>query len=319
MILIISIEQDESTINIIKWLNHLGKKYIVFNNNDIIDHITVNVTTAEVFLNCSGATINFNEISSIWYRRGNFKIKKNDWESNFVSDKIEVFVQKEQRELFEYLHFLLDQKFSLNNYNGKKVNKLIVLTMAKHLGLNIPETIITNQKKELNEQLQKRELITKAINNPIGIYGDTYWLPNYTTIINKKVVASLDKTFGISQFQRNIRKTFEIRSYLLEEEFYSMAIFSQADQKTETDFRQYNHEKPNRTVPYQLPEEIASKLKKLAKKLGLNSCSFDLIYTTSKEYVFLEVNPIGQFGMVSYPCNYNLEKKVAQKLIQYDT
>ncbi|WP_103072570.1 grasp-with-spasm system ATP-grasp peptide maturase [Aquimarina sediminis] len=319
MILIISIEQDESTIDIIKWLNHFGVKYIVLNNNNIIDSITVNVNTSEVFLNCSGTSVNFNEISSVWYRRGNFKTKENVWESNFVSDKIEDFLQKENRELFEYLHFLLGQKFSLNNYNGKKVNKLIVLTMAKDLGLTIPRTIITNKKKELNKQLQKGEFITKAINNPIGFYGDTYWLPNYTTVINKEIAKFFENTFGISQFQKNIHKTFEIRSYLLVDEFYSMAIFSQEDQKTETDFRQYNHEKPNRTIPYQLPEIIASKLKKLAKKLDLNSCSFDLIYTTSKEYVFLEVNPIGQFGMVSYPCNYNLEKKIAQKLIRYDT
>jgi hypothetical protein len=37
--------------------------------------------------------------------------------------------------------------------------------------------------------------------------------------------------------------------------------------------------------------------------------------TKKGEYVFLEVNPIGQFGMVSAPCNYNLEKKIAQYLI----
>ena len=31
--------------------------------------------------------------------------------------------------------------------------------------------------------------------------------------------------------------------------------------------------------------------------------------------VFLEVNPVGQFGMVSLPCNYQLEKRIAQYLI----
>jgi hypothetical protein len=32
--------------------------------------------------------------------------------------------------------------------------------------------------------------------------------------------------------------------------------------------------------------------------------------------VFLEVNPVGQFGMVSRPCNYQLERKVAELLLR---
>lgn len=319
MILIISIEQDESTIDIIRWLNHLRRKFIILNNNNLIENLLVNVNTSEVFLKCSGVKINFQEISSVWYRRGNFKTNDGIPTGDFVSNKIDDFLKKEHKELYEYLHFLLDQKFSINNYNHKKVNKLIVLSLAKNLGLKIPKTIVTNNKSDLNNQSHNEDLITKAINNPIGFYGDNYWLPNYTTIVNNEVAVSVNDVFGASLFQKNINKVFEIRSYLLEDEFYSMAIFSQADPKTETDFRQYNQEKPNRTVPYKLPRTIANKLIKLAKKLNLNSCSFDLIYTPSKEFVFLEVNPIGQFGMVSYPCNYNLEKKIAQKLIQHDT
>jgi D-alanine-D-alanine ligase-like ATP-grasp enzyme len=49
-------------------------------------------------------------------------------------------------------------------------------------------------------------------------------------------------------------------------------------------------------------------------KLDLNCGSIDMIVTPKNEYVFLEVNPVGQFGMVSYPCNYNLEKKIAEYL-----
>jgi hypothetical protein len=31
---------------------------------------------------------------------------------------------------------------------------------------------------------------------------------------------------------------------------------------------------------------------------------------------FLEVNPAGQFGMVSTPCNYYLEEKIAEVLLR---
>jgi hypothetical protein len=52
--------------------------------------------------------------------------------------------------------------------------------------------------------------------------------------------------------------------------------------------------------------------------MNLNTGSIDLICTKSGEYVFLEVNPVGQFSMVSFPCNYYLEEKIADLLIQKD-
>lgn len=95
-----------------------------------------------------------------------------------------------------------------------------------------------------------------------------------------------------------------------------MAIFSQNDDKTKIDYRNYNKEKPNRTIPYLLPENISSRLSRMMCKLDLNSGSIDMIVTPRDEFIFLEVNPVGQFGMVSKPCNYNLEYEIATYLMK---
>jgi D-alanine-D-alanine ligase-like ATP-grasp enzyme len=50
------------------------------------------------------------------------------------------------------------------------------------------------------------------------------------------------------------------------------------------------------------------------KDLDLESGSIDMVFTQDGEFVFLEVNPIGQFGMTSYPCNYFLEKIIAKRI-----
>jgi hypothetical protein len=42
----------------------------------------------------------------------------------------------------------------------------------------------------------------------------------------------------------------------------------------------------------------------------------DLIYTPDGEYVFLEVNPMGQFHWLSENCNYYLEEFIANQLAQ---
>lgn len=93
-----------------------------------------------------------------------------------------------------------------------------------------------------------------------------------------------------------------------------MAIFSQNDIQTNLDFRRYNKDIPNRNVPFQIPKDLEKKLAKLMLELGLNSGSIDMIYTNEKKYIFLEVNPVGQFKMTSLPCNYYLERKVSKIL-----
>lgn len=95
-----------------------------------------------------------------------------------------------------------------------------------------------------------------------------------------------------------------------------MAIFSQSNSQTNVDFRKYDDKLPNRCVPYILPNKIENALRDLMNSLNLNTGSIDLIVDTQDNYYFLEINPVGQFGMVSQPCNYYLEKKVAEYLVQ---
>ncbi|WP_447951552.1 hypothetical protein [Chryseobacterium koreense] len=51
-------------------------------------------------------------------------------------------------------------------------------------------------------------------------------------------------------------------------------------------------------------------------ELELATCSIDMIVNKDWEYYFLEINPVGQFGMISNPCNYFLEKKLAELLLK---
>jgi glutathione synthase/RimK-type ligase-like ATP-grasp enzyme len=125
----------------------------------------------------------------------------------------------------------------------------------------------------------------------------------------------MDDAFLPSLFQEYISKKIEIRSFYLNDVFYSMAIFSQLDSLTTLDYRNYNLEKPNRTVPFCLPESVQIQVKKLMKRLELDTGSIDLILTMEGDYVFLEINPTGQFGWLSKSCNYYIEREIAKHML----
>jgi len=128
----------------------------------------------------------------------------------------------------------------------------------------------------------------------------------------------LPDVFYPSLFQEKIEKEYEVRSFYIDGRFYSMAIFSQNDKQTKDDFRKYNFQNMNRMVPYQLDKKTELNLHKVYSMLNLDTGSADFIKGKDGKYYFLEINPTGQFGFVSFYCNYNLEKIVAKHLIQLD-
>lgn len=322
MILIFSQNFDVSTCQVIDWINFLGGEFIRINDDNIIrtnfSHYLSNVDSTIEFLNDKNKFVPLNKIHSIWYRRsklpeidGMEKIKNID-----EYYRINKNISSEYKTLLKYLFVVEKDKKKLGSFMRRNVNKLESLQIAKKSGLNIPPTLVTNSKQKLKRfQNRYNEIIIKPLSNGMFLGYNNKHYTNYTMKITKRNLAEIPNTFFPSLFQKLILKEYEVRTFFLNDVCYSMAIFSQNDKQTRIDFRDYNMERPNRNVPYKLPEQQVIKLKKFMKTIGLNTGSIDLIKSEDGKYYFLEVNPVGQFGMVSIPCNYNCEKEVAKYLM----
>lgn len=327
MILIVSTyEHESSTIHVMNWLLYKKSNFQRLNGNDLSNpkllNIDINNDITTISLESQYDTIDFSTVNVIWFRRWfdyqfaleNFEV----FDEVSLNKKLKKHIFDEYKQLSKGFYYLIDfnTPYWLSKPEFVTPNKLISLVKAKSCGLQIPMTVITNSKAVLEDI--DLPLITKTIGEVKRMeFLDKIFL-TYTKEVERAFVSGLAPTFCPTKFQEKIDKVCEIRTFILEQEIYSMAIFSQLDNQTDMDFRMYNNEKPNRTVPYQLPQSIEQKLLKFMAAMNLNTGSVDLIETKSGEYVFLEVNPVGQFGMVSYPCNYYLEEKIADLLIQKD-
>ena len=139
----------------------------------------------------------------------------------------------------------------------------------------------------------------------------------YTESLTQESLEHSPEQLSPSFLQHHIKKHYEVRVFYLDGQWFAWAIFSQADAQTRTDYRKYNDQKPNRVVPYVLPETMTQKLAALFTQLGLNTGSVDLIVDRQQTYYFLEINPVGQFGALSKLTNYQLEAEVAKWLIDH--
>jgi ATP-GRASP peptide maturase of grasp-with-spasm system len=318
MILIISTRVEQATIQVLKWLNDLDEKWFRINKllEESIDYsieIGKEGSNRMKLVNKLGS-VELSEINSVWYRRREKPkmLPLSDGLSWDAKTKINANVFSEEQALFKGIVKLLDGKKWLSHPNNSSLNKLYQLDIATKIGLKIPETIVTTNKEILLEFRDKWEnIIIKNIRDlrPI-LDGDMYYIP-YIKKIEKKFLKDLPMQFFPTLAQECVEKKFEIRVFYLGGKIFSMAMFTQEDEQTSEDFRRYNQKRPTRRVRYKLPLAIEKKVRVFMEKVGLNTGSLDFIYSTTNEYIFLEVNPVGQYGMVSHPCNYNLSKEIA--------
>lgn len=285
MVYIFTVSFDASTADVIDWLVYFHKDYQRHN----VDKD--GVPDLQPLLE---------KISAYWYRKGLLpavKIAQHPGIDHFLSDH--------NAKIFEYQEYQLKRKRYINTLNSSRLNKLIVLDVARSLGLLVPDSYLLDSSNFKN---QGKNLIYKPVNEG----GAIQLAPGrLLSVLTQAYEDTNGRPFALTLFQEKIIKKYELRIFYFEGRFWSMAIFSQHDQQTTVDFRNYNQDKPNRTAPFQLPVSIEEKLQALMEKLELNCGSIDMIVSADDQYYFLEVNPVGQYGMVSIPCNYNLDKEIA--------
>ncbi|OPB84957.1 grasp-with-spasm system ATP-grasp peptide maturase [Elizabethkingia ursingii] len=320
MILLISQSDFEYTTDIVyEWVKHLGGNVQRINGSDLLDTKNFNITFENGKKQLIFQDINVNEVNVLWFRRwisSNTKIHKN-------TDKNK-YLRRELYSLTQYLFsfFSKDKWYNNHSYFIDYVSKTEQLIIADKVGFFIPETLITNNKKELKKFVEKNQyVITKSIGDIDSFYDKKTKTMDgiYTSRITlQDIEENIPEDFFPSLFQKEIKKKMEIRVFYDKGECFSMAIISGNNPQTEVDFRQYDYLNPNRNIPFQLTEAEENNVKKFMKEAGLETGSLDFIYTYDNQLVFLEVNPVGQFGMVSSPCNYYLEKRIAENLIKID-
>ena len=320
MILINSNTDDVSTAEVIKWLIRMKKPFMLLLSNEQMVEVSYDSHGKSIAQLSDGRKLDLSKVQSYWYRRGRarFALEAPAPSSRlpYLEARTKEFIEAEANSFGLFMDYYLGKGKHISQlHSSQKVNKLKLADIAVQAGMLVPATLVTNQKQALHNFIERYgSAITKPIETIISYVTAKHWLPQYTTTITPEILEQLPDQFQLSLFQQKIKKKYELRVFCLEEELYAMAIFSQRDQQTAVDFRNYNISTPNRNIPFQLPQSFAQKVKDFLRLSDYRCGSLDILVDRKDNYYFLEINPVGQFGMVSKPCNYQLEKKIAQYL-----
>lgn len=328
-VLIITEKHDSSTDRVMDWIHYYKCSFVRVNCENIFEYfnefeVRINSKGIDRFITKSKTLKADDKFDSIWFRRDvlpslNFaKIAMKCSENNNNTLAIHMALRAEYLSLKELTLNDLEKRSNriLGNYKYYFVNKLLVLQKAKALSIDIPDTLITGSKKKLQEFYYRHKgIVTKPIDYSPDLNHEGVIMSGYTEEITESNLEKIPDSFFPSLFQEKLNKEIEIRSFYINRNFYSTAIFSQLDTQTSVDFRRYNVHKGNRQTPFQLPKELEQKVTDLMNELNLNTGSIDIIKTIDGKYVFLEVNPVGQYGKTAASCNYYIDKTIAAYLL----
>lgn len=322
-ILVISKTSSEiSTEDVMDWIMNLGHHCTRINGEDFEDFKSASIIIQGNSMFINGYCLE-NEFDALWVRRWSDYISLNKIEQTFDSlvapslrNAITSAMVNDIGIIENFITSNINSKKTLASNNQTQGNKLNNLLLAKSHKLDIPDFILTTQKYVLEDffNSHNQKIIIKDLGNSFTYKTNEAIYTTYTELVTKNKICLFPEKFFLSFFQEYIEKEFEIRAFIIENKLFSMAVFSQNNKQTEVDSRKYDFKKPNRMVPYLLPKTIEKKIINLFISMRLTTGSVDLIKSKDGRYYFLEVNPDGQYGIVSETCNYNLNYEIAKYL-----
>lgn len=262
MILIFSNKEDRDSQSVIDWLRFLAKDFALIGGirDETGAKTFVSIRNFSSLLKYRDTEIHTSDIQSVWFRKS---AQQHISESELFMENTD-YLNLELNTYMDSVKLFLEEKIDsvLGSHQNGILNKFRVCNYAQSLDLKIPESILTNCTKEAQRFVSEVEgnSIIKAI-------SDTHTFESkgkvYTSYTSHLIMSDLDDV-DLHQFpilcQRYIPKEFEIRSFFLDGEFYSMAIFSQMDDTGSVDFRASQQKSEVRRVPFELPDSLKNKL-----------------------------------------------------------
>jgi hypothetical protein len=248
------------------------------------------------------------KVGAVWYRR----ISPYGFHDDLSDQTAKLFAWSEANEALLGVWYSL-QGFWMNPPTADEVSqrKIRQLQVARQVGLSIPDTLVTNQPEEARAFIETHgvgRVVRKAFRNIAQA-------PRETHLLREEDLALLDSVrYTPVIFQRFVPAELDLRVTIVEDEIFSAAITSES--RYSADYR------PGlasaKVVPNVLPPVVAERLLELMRIFDLKYGAIDFRVTPDGDYVFLEVNPAGEFLFISQRTEQPIPEAIAASLERHD-
>lgn len=256
--------------------------------------------------------VKISEIEGVYYRKPSLPMiqSQDPVTAKFVKEEIDFFLR--------WFWTLLRDRFWVSSYSSIMMasSKLDQLRIAPKLGFHIPRTIITNKPEEVRKFFDAcgGEIINKVLRSVIledqGKFSSILCHP----VCREDLETGESIKMLPCVFQEKVEKDVELRITVVGNKVFPCEIHSQQSVKTKEDWRNYDFDNTPHSK-HQLPQVVENQCCDLLRYYGLMYGAIDMILTPKGEYVFLEINPNGQYLWIEGLTGLPITEAIAELLI----
>lgn len=308
MILIITHEEDYTADYVVDKLNRLGISYLRYNTENLLFRNDIKIEIADTLKLkiCSNDPIN-----SVWFRR----IKLPEFDD--VDIHTQEYVYDEINSFYKNLWYLINARWLSHPESIYRAeNKLLQLKEALNVGFQVPETLVSSNPEEITKFYYQHNgnIVIKPISNNQFMKGAEAKLI-FTNKLKDSHIKNLRSYLPLpSVYQAYVEKDVEIRVTVVGNKVYSAYVDSQSSKNAKVDWRK----EKQKFHPFSLPENISRKCLAIVKNLGLSFGAIDMIKNKKGDFVFLEINPNGQWAWIEIDTGLEISNAIVRFLAQSD-
>lgn len=315
-ILIITNKQDITSDFIIKELKRSKISFYRFNTEELGSSVLacLNFDANSFVLQDlrSGQFHDLKQFTAVYYRRPELptikELSLTQGERNFVNNEIAFTLEGIYKIIADA--YWVSPLFAIREAENK-IHQLIV---ARSIGLSIPSTMITNS-------------FTEAFGFYTAIKKNCIIKPIKAGLIEDQKTSRVIFTSELSEFpsdiaqieacpvflQSRVLKQVDVRVTVVGSKVFSTRIHSQTQLETSVDWRRGENILKHEVCV--LPGEIEVRCVELLRRLGLRFGAIDFVQDTNGEYIFLEINPNGQWAWIEKQTGQEISGEIVKLLL----
>lgn len=311
--LILSRSENEHANAIYKFLVSHGLRLVRINMDDINSKpptVSISADDRQSYIKIGNKKILTQDIKSIFVHipriEINEKVGKDLLDRKIISSSWQNFISS--------LEAVLPNALWVNrpSASGQSTNIIKQLNMARKIGLNVPDTLFSNDLNEVKKFSKKFKHIILKTGPLLGVHFNNQRI--LSQIVNPSGINKRELILSPCFFQEYIDKDYELRIHVVKNKILTCRIESQQSAKTRVDWRNYDLANTPH-YPFELDGEIGKMCIDLVNKLGLTLGIIDMIVTKEKKYVFLECNAHGHWIWIEELTGLPITKEVCNLLM----
>jgi hypothetical protein len=266
-------------------------------------------------LKSENTKIDLYKVTAIWNRRPQLPIPHAEFSDeatrSFLAEECEGFVQ----DTWSALNCLWLPAPPITLQKAKL--KGLQLQVASSIGFEIPPTLITNSPEDAIDfyNQHKGKIINKIAGpNQLRKLRDDF--ARYTELVTPQDLTYAHAIqYCPTIFQAYVPKLIELRITVIGKTVLAAEIHSQKSKHAQLDWRRHDFSNTH-YWPHELPQDIAQKCIQLTESLGLCYGAIDMILTPERKYIFVEINPNGQYLWIEKSTNLPISDAICDLLIK---